>query len=202
MKIKTRLAVGAAAAALLAVGTTGAAHAAGPNLQCFGTDSGSTCVQNKDGSTTLTNDAAGEYAGVYVPGKGLAGKPLTSVTALQFAYDASVTPNGGNPRFNLYITNSIGQTGTVFIDTRTCNTSFPDNPDLQVGFVNPLSDPDCAISGYYAGGSSFSYSSWTAFVAGETNARFAAESPEIMIDSAYQGSVTVSKVKLALSGRK
>src|SRR5215204_6071122 len=123
VKIKTSLAVGAVTLALLAIGTGGAAQAAGTNLKCFGTDSGSTCVQNKDGSITLTNDAAGEYAGVYIEDQRLVGKPLTSVTVLQFAYNASVTPNGGNPRFNLYITNSAGQTGPVFIDTRTCNTS-------------------------------------------------------------------------------
>jgi hypothetical protein len=202
VNFKTRLAVGAVIAALLTVGTAGAAQAAGTNLKCFGTDSGSTCVQNKNGSVTLTNDGDGEYAGVYVPGQGLTGKSLTSVTALQFRYDATVTPNGGNPRFNLYITNSAGQTGTVFIDTRTCNTSSPDNPDLRAGFVNPLSDPDCVISGYYTGGPSFSYPSWNAFLEGETNARFAAESPEVMIDSAYQGSVTISNVKLSVSGRK
>lgn len=178
----------------------GTAHAAGTNLKCFGSSSGSTCVQNKDGSVTLTNDAAGEYAGVYVPGQGLTGKPLSSVTALQFAYSATATPTGGNPRFNLYITNTAGQTGVAFIDTRTCNTSFPDNPDLMVGFVNPLSDPDCAISGYYAGGASFSYASWSAFLAGEPGVKFASESPEVMIDSAYMGSVTLSNVKLTLSG--
>ena len=202
MKIKTRLAVGAAVAALAAVGTAGVSQAAGTNLKCFGTASGSTCIQNKDGSVTLTNDAPGEYAGVYVPGQALVGKPLSSVTALQFGYNATQTPNGGNPRFNLYITNPAGQTGTVFMDSTTCNTSFPNDPALKVGFVNPLSDPDCAVSGYYDGGASFSYPSWKAFLAGQSNVKFAAESPEIMIDSAYQGAVTVSNVKLALSGRK
>jgi hypothetical protein len=202
VKIKTKLAVGAAAVAVIAAGTAGVAQAAGTNLKCFGTSSGSTCTQNKDGSIILTNDAAGEYAGVYVPGQGLVGKPLSSVTALQFGYKATMTPNGGNPRLNLYITNAAGQVGTVFIDTRTCNTSFPDDADLKVGFVNPLSDPSCAVSGYYDGGSSFSYPSWKAFLVGEANAKFAAETPEIMIDSAYQGSVALSDVKLSLSGRK
>jgi hypothetical protein len=202
MNFKAGFAIGATVVALLAVGTGGAAQAAGTNLKCFGTDSGSTCVQNKNGSVTLTNDAAGEYAGVYVPGQGLAGKPLTSVTALQFAYSATVTPNGGNPRFNLYITNTTGQTGVAFIDTRTCNTSSPDNPDLMDGYVNPLSDPDCAISGYYIGGDSFAYASWSDFVAGEAGAKFAAESPEVMIDSGYQGSVTLSSIKIVVSGKK
>lgn len=169
----------------------GATAAPKTSLKCFGTDSGSECISNKNGSFTLVNDA-GEYSGVYVPGKSIAGKSFSSVTQLQFNYDGDIS--GGSPRFTLPIIDATGRDGWVFIDAPTCNiadnTSSP-----SAGLVSPLVDPSCAVSGYVWNADNttegFYYASWQDFLAGVGGtSKIGTNTPFIIADQA--GTVTVS----------
>lgn len=175
---------------------------ASSNLKCFGTESGSTCTADKNGSFILSNNTS-QYSGVYIPGQGFAGKLLSSVSALQFNYDGAIS--GGSPRFSLSVIDSTGRDGYLFIDAASCNmadvTTSPSS-----GLVSPLVDTTCVVSGYYynVDGStdSFYYSSWQDFLnsADGQGAKFFTNNLFVIADQA--GTVTVSNIKVATSSKK
>jgi hypothetical protein len=170
-----------------------ASAASKTSLKCFGTESGSECIANKDGSFTLVN-GAGEYSGVYIPGQRLAGKAFATVSQLRFNYDGDIS--GGSPRFTLPIIDSTGRDGWVFIDASSCNiadnTSSPSS-----GLVSPLVDPSCAVSGYVWNADNttegFYYGSWQDFLAGiGGSAVIGSNTPFLIADQG--GTVSVSNV--------
>jgi hypothetical protein len=195
-----RLILGAGAAVLGLVTLAPAAQSA-TSLKCFGTESGSTCTPLKNGAFTLSNDA-GEYSGVYVPDSGLNGKLYSSISKLQFNYSGDIS--GGSPRFTLPILAADGRDGWVFIDAASCNVA-DNSTSPSTGLVSPLVDPSCAVSGYLFNADSttegFYYTSWNAFMAGVgSGARFFSNNPFVIADQA--GTVTVSNIQLATSGKK
>jgi hypothetical protein len=137
-----------AAAALLAITAVASPEAIAASnkyqdQKCF-TGGGGTCVQQGGGVFTLgVTVQYVDYAGVYVPGKSLAGISASSL-ALSFSYQGDTA--GGAPRFSIPL-DTDGKSNTVegylFVDT-ACDANH-DN-------VVDLTEPGCIVSdswGYY-----------------------------------------------------
>ena len=136
-------------------------------LQCFdGTTDGGfggTCTLNSSGAkgaATLnlsSDNANGDYAGVYTLQSKLYGTVLTDITQLTYQYTGTIAPQPGNLSYNIPIdTDNDGATDFfAFVDAFYC-------PGVD-GEVDIINDSNCVI---YAGGVT-PYANWAAFVAAQ-----------------------------------
>ena len=162
-------------------------------LACF---TGGTGSCTGDGSSYTLAKPAGTnssaYAGVYLTNKSLSNRSFAEIGALGFDFNGDTA--GGSPRFSIPIKGG----GYVFVDAQSCNDT--DSPDAVTGTVDPINDPTCVVSGYLADGTSFSYSSWSDFLAGQPGLvvgnGYAFVIYDWSTDDSTGGSVTVSNIAL------
>jgi hypothetical protein len=161
------------------VGTAGVAAsdpiAPGTNkLLCFdgttdGLGYGGTCTVGRGalGPATLDNsddNAAGDYAGVYVLTSDLYGSLLSDVSRLGYNYRGTTTPTPGNLSLNVPVdVDGDGDTdGWAYVDAYYCAGTD--------GHVDIVNDADCGI--WFMG---VEYASWDALVAAFPDARVATD---------------------------
>jgi hypothetical protein len=163
---------------------------AGNKLLCFdGASEGAgngVCVLGAGGSATLTNPAAGDYAGVYVANTNLDGKSIADINQLSFTYSGATS--GGSPRITFPIDLDGDGLWDDFVsaDAVTCTDGT-----ATAGTVDVINDPTCLVS-LNAGPS---YASWAAFVAAYPDATVATDAlPFVIADQ--PGTVNVSDVRI------
>lgn len=150
-------------------------------LRCFA-DAPATCMLTRGGAHL--DSGAGGDAGVYVSAKRTNGKALSAV---DYSFTWTGTPNGGAPRFSIPIDeNGDGTTEQyAFLDWASCGNA-------PTGGTVTTTSSACAVD--YAG---VRYPNWDAFATANPTYRISRDIPFVIVD--VPAVVDVSAVSFAVS---